>query len=394
MFKYLLFFTFISFSLLGDSKIQDAFANGNVDGEIQAFYYNINKKRDSFSHATALGGFLKYTTDTNNSFFGTVGFHTSNSIGSSKKPKATLLFNNDKDASSFSVVSEAFLAYKTSSRVIKIGNLMLNTPMANDDTTRIVPFSYQAFAYTGNITQDTRVELYYINAIRSNTSDSYKKKSASGEIGDSGVSMLGLHYSGMEGIKFHSYYYYAPELYSTLVLQSDYEYAIDKEMLLCFGVQYFNSGDGGEYANTTGLYGGDDINLLALRANVEADDWHVSLNYSQNFGLSGILRGYGGLAKVYTSSMIANGRGNYKPETWMLKTSYELPFKSHHSEVALRVTNTKVHDSRGYGFNAYYLHFKHYFSDEASLFVRYENMNFEKDKIDSDYLRIIAKYEF
>jgi hypothetical protein len=67
------------------------------------------------------------------------------------------------------------------------------------------------------------------------------------------------------------------------------------------------------------------------------------LNYSQNFGISGIVKGYGGLAKVFTTSMIANGRGNYKPETWMLKTEYNLPYgKWGQSELAFTYTNTRV----------------------------------------------------
>lgn len=271
---------------------------------------------------------------------------------------------------------------------------MLKTPMMNDDTTRIVPWSYHGFAYIGESIKDIKAQLYYIRSIRSLTSNKYKKESASGKFGNSGISMLSLHYIGINGLKTQAFYYYAPELYSTFVAQTDYELSVDNNHLFCIGSQYFNSGDGGEYAVTENKNGGDDINLLAIRTSVDTDDWMISINYSQNFGVSGIVKGYGGLANVYTTSMIANGRGNYKPETWMLKSSYNLPLGSHDSELAFRLTNTQVNDPRGDGFNAYYFHFKHYFTKEASIYLRYENLDYTSNKSDSAYFRAIVSYKF
>lgn len=277
---------------------------------------------------------------------------------------------------------------------MRLGNFMLKAPMINDDTTRIVPWSYQGFTYTGDVIEDVRVQVHYINAMRSNTSSKYEKKSASGEIGDSGITMLSFHYNGVEGMHLQSYYYYAPELYSTFIAQSEYEFLDVNDVHHCIGVQYFNSSDGGKYSDTYSRNGGDDIDLLALRIAVDTENWLVSLNYSKNFGVSGIVKGYGGLAKVYTSSMIANGRGNYKPETWMLKTKYEFPIASYNSEIAFNFTNTKVHEKREDDFNAYYVHFKHYFNEDTSIYLRYENMNYLSDKSDASYFRAIATYRF
>jgi hypothetical protein len=383
----------LSIIVMADSKIADAFSNGNVNAEIQLFYYDINKQTDVDSYATALGGFLKYTTDTNNSVFASVRFHTSNPVGHNLNKTSTSLFDNDNNAESLNVNSEAFIAYMNSDRVVKIGNMMLDTPMMNEDTTRIVPWSYQGFTYTDVFNKETKVELYYIDKISSNTSAMYKQDSASGEIGNSGISMVSLQYSGIDGVKLQSYYYYAPELYSTFVAQADSIYRLKSGTLLCAGIQYFKSDNGGKYAQTENKYGGDDINLLGVRVSMYTQEWMVSVNYSQNFGISGIVSGYGGLAKVYTTSMIANGRGNYKPETWMLKSTYRLPF-SKDSEIAMRFTNTKHKDNRGDDFDAYYFHFKHYFSDKASIYLRYENLNYTSHKSDTAYFRAIASYAF
>lgn len=382
----------IFYSLSANETIQKAFEEGNIDAQMQLFYYNIDKKNDSNVYATSAGGYLKYTTDTKNPIFASARFHTSNPILESSNRAKTALFKDDSDASALTTISESYLAYKTNNRILKVGNFMLNTPMMNDDTTRIVPWSYQGFAYTGESIKNLKVQLYFIDAIRSQTSDSYKKQSGSGEF-DS-ITMLSLHYNNLSGFKAQAYYYYVPELYSTFVGQIDYDMALDSDTLICFGVQYFKSGDGGKYNQRVDKNGGDNIDLVALRSSIDAKDWSLSINYSQNFGFSGIGVGYGGAAQVYTTSMIANGRGNFKPETWMLQSTYELPFTKFRSELALTLTNTQTKDERGDDFNAYYLHFKHYFTKDASMHFRYESLKYATSKKDANYFRAIATYKF
>jgi hypothetical protein len=382
-------------NILGANTISDAFQNGYTQAKIEYFYYDIDKKDPHDAHANALGGYLKYTTDTKQAFFASVRFHTSNPILSNHNKVKTALFNNDKNGSALLAMSEAYLAYKTPYRVMKLGNLMLNTPMMNEDTTRIVPWSYRGFAYTGNAIKNTQVQLNHIRSIRNHTSDSYTNYSASGRIGDGGVTMLSFHHKNPDRYNLQIYYYYAPDLYSTLITQADYSISNNTNMLYCIGIQYFKSGNGGKYNDRENRNGGDDIDLLAAKISIDGDDWFASLNYSQNFGISGMVKGYGGLTKTYTTSMVANGRGNYKPETWMLKLRYDLPIKARESEVALTLTNTRVKDTRGESFDAYYFHFHHFFTKEASLYVRYEYLNYKKETTnDAGYFRVISSYEF
>ena len=380
--------------LMADYGISDVFEQGAVHGQIKLFSYDIDKVSDEDAYANAMGGFLKYSTDTNRSFYGTVRFHTSQPVGHNLNPEDTALFNNDRNGDALTANSEAYIGWRGAHRVLKVGNLMLNTPLMNDDRTRIVPWSYQGAAYTGEGIPDTKVQLNYIRQIRSYTSDDYTKESASGNIG-SGITMLGIEYDGIKNLDLQSYYYYVPDLYSTFTAQADYVFIIDEDNMICVGIQYFNSGNGGKYAERENKNGGDDIDLLAFKAGFHAEDWMVSLNYSQNFGLSGIVKGYGGLAKVFTTSMIANGRGNYKPETWMLKSEYDFPLTSWgESELALNLTHTRTNDSRGDDFDAVYLHFKQRFNIDTSLFVRFENMDYKNDKSDARYFRVIASYDF
>ena len=391
-FKYSSFLLLTPIFLMGEFTLPDA-VTGVVEGEIKLFYSDIDKKTDEDSYATALGGYLKYSTDANRSFYAAVRFHTSQPVGPSLNRDKTALFNSE-DGDQLTVNSELYIGWRGNNRILKVGNLMLNTPMMNDDTTRIVPWSYQGAAYTGTAIPHTRVQLYHIHQLRSHTSDEYTKESASGDIGR-GVTMISAEYDGFEGVDLQSFYYYAPDLYSTFIAQADYKYVMDENNMFCLSIQYFNSGNGGEYAQTENKNGGDDIDLVALRIGFDSEDISMSLNYSQNFGISGIVKGYGGLAKVFTTSMVANGRGNYKPETWMLKSTYDLARTSWgESELALNLTHTRTNDSRGDDFDAYYLHFKQRFNIDTSLFIRYEDIDYKNDKSDVKYFRVIAAYNF
>ena len=374
-----------------NTTLSNAFTNGSVNGNLTLFAYNIDKQHAQNSYATALGGFLKYTTDDKLPLFASARFYQSSPVGPDKNREQTQLFK--KDGSSLTALAESYVAYKYKKRVVKGGNFMLQTPMMNDDTTRIVPWSYQGFAFTSEAIADTMVQINYITQIRDHTSDEYKKESASGEF-EKGITMLGAHYQGINEVSIEAYYYYAPELYSTFITQIDYKHVTKDDTLFCLGVQYFNSGKGGKYNNREGRNGGDDINLLALKMGVDGSFYNVTLNYSQNFGLSGIVKGYGGLAKVYTTSMVANGRGNYKPETWMLKSRVELnEYTDAESEFAIWLTHTRVKDYRGDDFDAFYSHYRHYFTPNVSLYVRFEAIDY-KNKNDVNYLRIITTYDF
>lgn len=374
-----------------NSTLSNAFTKGSIQGNLTLFAYNIDRENAENAYATALGGYLKYTTDDALPLFASARFYNSSPVGPSRNREQTNLFK--QDGSSLTALAEAYLAYKYKKRVIKAGDFMLNTPMMNDDTTRIVPWSYQGVAFTSEAIADTRVQINYITQIRDHTSDQYTKESASGNF-EKGITMLGLTYEGLDEVAIASYYYHAPELYSTFIAQADYKHVMQNDYLFCLGIQYFNSGKGGKYNNREGKNGGDDINLLALKMGLDGPFYNVTLNYSQNFGLSGIVKGYGGLAKVYTTSMVANGRGNYKPETWMLKSRVDLnEYTNAESEFAIWLTHTRVKDYRGDDFNAFYSHYRHYFSHHASLYIRFEAINY-KNKNNVNYLRIITSYDF
>ena len=176
----------------GEDTFPKAFTHGKVQGNATLFFYNIDKKEEENAYATALGGFLKYTTDDSKPLSASVRFYQSSPVGPNKNLEDTALFNNDKEGSSLTAVAESFAAYRHEAFLFKAGNMMLSTPMMNDDTTRIVPWSYQGFALISEAFTDTSIQLNYIAQIREHTSADYTRQSASGEF-EEGISMLALN---------------------------------------------------------------------------------------------------------------------------------------------------------------------------------------------------------
>lgn len=385
--QYILIFIFF-LQILNADDLSDIFKNGNTVANITFFHYTIDKEDDQKSaYSNAVGGGLKYTTDSSNSLFSSIGFHNSTPIFKSKHKELTSLFNNDKNGSQLSVLSESFLAYKTKNSIFKVGNFLLNTPLMNKDTTRVVPWSYQGISFVINDVFKSSVQINYIDKIRSNTSHIYKIESADGEI-NNGISMLGFKHHPLDSLDVQLFYYRAPDLYDSAFFQLDYKDAFtDDYTLFCVGLQYVKTSNYDNYIK--------DVDLIGLRAGVFTDNLDITLNYSKNNGESGISKGYGGLSKIYTSSMIANGKGSYKPRTVSLKTNIDFELiEKQSSEFSIWLTNTKTHLSGGNDYNGLYTHFKHYTNNFTKIYIRYEYLDFEDSELDAKYFRFITSYDF
>ncbi|WP_373070860.1 OprD family outer membrane porin [Sulfurimonas sp.] len=371
-----LFFPIIIF---GDS-LESAFKNSDITGNLTYFYYTIDKEDNTKdAYANALGGDLKLTTDSSNPIFATVGFHNSTPIVDHKNKKLTSLFNNDKDGNALTAVSESFLAYKTKDSIFKVGNFLLNTPLMNKSSARIVPWSYQGASFVINNIFKSSIQLNYINKMRKYTSDQYKDESLAGKIGD-GITMIGFKHHPIEPLDVHIYYYNAPSLYDSYFFQIDYkDNFINNDLLFCVGLQNMKT------------YDHMDVDLIGLRTGIFTEHLDITLNYTKNDGVDKA-DGYGGLSKIYTASMISNGRGENKPEVFMLKTNFEFELISKHSS-EFSVWLAKI-DSKLTKYKSYYTHFRHNTDNFIKIYLRYEFQDYEDKTKDAQYLRFITSIDF
>ncbi|SFZ98763.1 hypothetical protein MNB_SV-5-1436 [hydrothermal vent metagenome] len=365
------------------SNMPEFITEGVVNSEVQYFYLETNKPGDGKpnSYANSLGGYFQYTTSKSHIFYASFKMYASIPMGGGSNRGATGLFTKP-EGDALLTSAEAYLAMNTPNGTVKVGNFMLNTPVMNIDPTRIVPWSYRGIGYEDSNIANTKLALYHITEVRDMYSNRYDKESASGDIGDSGITMASVKYTGISNLVLQTYYYYAPDLYDTFFAQADYAYGLSDNNKLRFGIQYFGTLNGGENVGSkTSLMGADDAKLFGARVGYDSSNFDIYLNYSQNFGESGLLKGYGGLTKAYTTSMIANGRRNYKPTAWMLKSNYVLPETSWgKTDLALNLTHvrTDMKAEKSQDFDAIYMHIRNKFNKNDSVYLRYEYID-QKD---------------
>ncbi len=373
------------------------FSSASLHGNLQLYHYDINPDlSDTQAYATALGGRIRYKDHLFYRFGAAIEYAGSHAIGKSENPRLLFLFDNDANSTHLNALSAGYIYYQNRRTYFQLGAQTLNTPLFNEDSTKIVPWSALAATMTYDIPDKLTLIVSYISKIRRNTSSHYKRKSASGAI-DDGLLILGSVYHPTKDDSLMSYLYLAPDLYHSIYLQYEHAFFPDDDLFFCLGAQYihtFKSGGDDSHAITRNPLGGDDVNLVSLKAEMDYKDLQTQFSYSQNFGESGINNGYGGLSKVYTSSMIANGRKSHRPQTFSLKSDYDiLQSALGNSEVALWLTHTDYKESEAADFFATYVHFDQRINLDTSLKLRYENINY-KSLPTTDFLRIIFKYTF
>lgn len=370
----------------------------NFRGNLQLYSYDINMPGElNDAYATALGGSLGYKSHLYYRFGVELEYSGSHAIGPTKNPELLLLFNNDKLYLHLNTLSQGNLYYQNPTTYFRLGAQTFNTPLFNEDTTRIVPWGATGASITYNRLKELTLIAAAINAIRSNTSAVYREESASGPI-EHGLYFLGGSYYLNDANWLQAYYYLAPNLYDSLYLQYEYRRLLFDTALVCFGIQYirtYTNGGSDSHADTTSAIDGDDVDLAAFKASMDYAGLDLQLSYSKNRGQSGISNGYGGLSKVYTSSMVANGRDNNRPETWSLKADYDLLQSQQFgtTEAAIWLTKTVYADIPEGDFFSTYAHLRHHFSINTSAYLRWERIDYDSTD-DATYVRIILKQRF
>ncbi len=370
----------------------------NFRGDLQLYTYDINLPgSDNDAYATAIGGRLGYKTGPHYRFGIELEYAGSHAVGNTKNAERLLLFDNDTPSLHLNALSQGNLFYQNPTTYFRLGAQTMNTPLFNEDPTRIVPWGASGATITYNRVEALTLIGAAINTIRSNTSSVYRQESASGPI-EHGLYFLGGSYSLNDGNWMQAYYYLAPNLYDALYLQYEYRRTLFDDALVCFGIQYirtYTNGGSSSQAVTDSPIGGDDVALAAFKASVNYQDLDLQLSYSKNSGQSGISNAYGGLSKVYTSSMIANGRKNNRPETWSLKTAYDI-FHSErfgNTEAALWLTKTDYQEITEADLFSTYAHLRHYFGVNTSAYLRVEQIDYDRQD-DAIFVRFILKQEF
>ena len=365
---------------------------GRFDTHIELFHYDINGQGDQDSRATVLGGYLHYTSRPIYHFGFSIKHYLSHLIFESQNPALTSL--TDSAGEDINPLSELYAYYKNENFSLNIGKQQISTPLLNDDTTRLIPFSYRGVTSRISWDTDAFLALGYVTGFRTNNSEEYTPYTSSG-LAESGIAYLGFH-TKFGSVKHQWYYYHAPGLYNTLHMEVSANTPYGSFKALQYGVQAIYTFDNAGGSHTiTGNNGGGDVRLIAAKAGIVSQKFSYIASLSYNFGEDGINRGYGGLSSLYTNSMITNGKKGGHPFAKSLKVNYRYysPTKDKEYSSALYLTNVTYGDDSSDTVNALYIDHKFKFRPREYILLRYERQWIAHEEGKS-YFRIISAYTF
>ncbi|MBN2824237.1 MAG: OprD family outer membrane porin [Campylobacterales bacterium] len=367
---------------------------GSLDSHIELFHYNINSLEENTqkdAYATAIGGFVAFRSKPLWGHFGLAYKHyLSHLIFDAKNPCSTALC--DSAGKDINPLAQLYLYYQDELMEVRLGRQQLDTPLINNDTTRLIPFSYEALSAQFNLTPKTKLSLGHVTQFRTNISEDYTQTTASG-YAKNGVSYIGLTTS-YGNLKHQWYYYHAKGLFDALHTEVCTRMPYDKSLDWLYGVQAIYTFGGGTNIDNR-ANGGDDVKLLAAKIGLANDRMSYVASLSYNFGEDGINRGYGGLSSLYTTSMITGGKKQGHPFAKSLKINYTYDSKTRKNAYssALYLTNVTHDDPTFYDINAIYIDHKFHFRPREYIHLRFEKQWIDNGA-DKSYFRIISAYEF
>lgn len=134
--------------------LEEAFGNGVTSGQIRLGYIENKPKLtdEKQTHATAIGGQLRYETAKYHGFDAGVAFYTSHDINGLSGDSDDGSRNEELASSRghYSLLAESYIDYTLSDFTIRIGRQKIDTPYADSDDIRMTPNTFEAAlaAYT------------------------------------------------------------------------------------------------------------------------------------------------------------------------------------------------------------------------------------------------------
>lgn len=384
MIKILIFFFCISSLYASDQQT-------HISGELKLFYYDIDSKNpNNDAYTTAIGGYLDYRSSSYKNLFANIRFYTSHPTGPNKFRESTLLYQTPS-GDSIDILAIANITYKHEQTIIKLGRQRLFTPMANDDTTRIIPYTYTGVTLTNHSLNKLKLQAGYIKNVKPITSEDFLDSSPSGEL-DNGFFYLGANIQAPLDLELQAFGYYANKLYDAMHLQLEREFYY-KNLEFDLGIQYIQTSSNDSSLNLikNSNSASDDVNLWAYKVALKYDKLTLAHSFSKNEGMGGIVRGYGGYTKVYTSSMYetAKSQGGAKGLNFTIKYDFSDNLKA--ETIYLKTT---YKDPTANPYVSIYGGLKYFYAKNSYIFARFENVERKQNATSANYFRLISTFSF
>ena len=278
-------------SLFAASDLSSAFKDGKASGQIRYYFMdedNRNDTRDYFG--SAIGGKLKYETDSLYGFKAGVAFYhsefinrnistTSTQSGTGAPAKnsryvAGLVDSTDLNNRDVTLLGEAYLEYQLSKTKATVGRMKLNTPFINPQDGRMIPTLVQGAWVDSKEIKGLSANLGFINAFAVRNTSEWKSVGNSigqggydmgnsaivpitpqtaaaynnGNTSSDGVYIASLTYSGIKDTKLEAWDYYVDNILNLAYLEGNYDKKYGNFRALV-GAQYIAEGEVGDGGN-------------------------------------------------------------------------------------------------------------------------------------------------
>ncbi|NWF67329.1 MAG: outer membrane porin, OprD family [Campylobacterales bacterium] len=426
----------------GADSVESAFKEGKASGEVRAFYINRDWTPNVASRpdraAFAVGGNLGFDTAPVNGLSAGAKFYTTQGVGLNSDNGAKIdptLFDDNKD--SYSILGEAYMAYKNSQTTVKVGRQKLDTPLAGSDDARMLPNLFEAAVIANTDIKDTTLILAHVSKFAAGTFSNAYANSGVDANGINSGGYLALHggyglnnqsgkfmnmggyavgkdtngvtagaviYKGIPNLTLQLWDYYATDILNAIYAEAEYKWncLINPDLKMALSGQYIGESDVGDK-----FAGQIDSDYYGVQLSATVADLNLKAAYSET-GESkgkttngGIISPWGGMP-AYTQGMVTRHQFFADTEAWKVSGTYNFK-KAIGEDIALTLAymEYKMGDGNMYQPN------KEWTAKESLFDLMYTTQikglklklrgNFPTDfapNLDWDEYRVIAYYNF
>lgn len=228
----------------------DMFKNGKTTGQIRAIYAGYDFKNDTDTHATSIGGQLKYELAELNGFNGAVAFYTANDIDSATGSGAN--HNNELSSTkgNYTDVTEAYINYKYDGFNFRGGRQVIDTPLADSDDIRMIPNTFEAYIASYTLEHFTFLagNLQKWQGYDAGLDNGWQKA------GTDGTWMASVSFEE-DNINASAWYYNITKSLDAYYADGSYNYEIDQDSSVTLNAQVLIEKELNNSANEADIYG-------------------------------------------------------------------------------------------------------------------------------------------
>lgn len=304
---------------LGATDLATAVKESTISGEFRSYFFQRDFDGDTTDREDfAVGGKLRFETGSFHGISAGLSFYTSQGLGlnDDSKDVYNLLAKDSKgDHKGYSALGEAYVQAVLWKTTVKAGRQEMRTPWVNLHDIRITPQSFESAILSSKFIPGFEFFAAHMIKIKLRTDTAFMYMSEAAKITPKEpVSLGGLIFSGIEGIKIQFWDYYAHEMWNDVYVRADCNIKFTDNFSLFCNARYLDREDVGDQ-----LVGPTDTYMSGVGGGLKAYGATLSAAYGKN-GDQRILRPWGHDLAISIQVHVAD-RAN--EEAWRAGLAYD-----------------------------------------------------------------------